>query len=75
MAFNSALGVGTGSSGVNISYDRHLTGMPWDTLSRALYPRTVYEAHRWADMLWSQAGVYAAAIKKAVRYQAADYEI
>lgn len=64
-----------GVSNVRVSYDRQATGMPWDTLSRALYPRSVYEAHRWADMLWTQAGLYTSSIKKAVRYQVADYEI
>jgi len=49
--------------------------MPWDTLSRALYPRSVHDAHRWADMLWTQAGLYTSAIRRAVRYQVANYEI
>jgi hypothetical protein len=49
--------------------------VPWHSLSRRVYPRTIDETLAWAEELWVHHGVYTSAIKKAVRYFMTDVEI
>lgn len=49
--------------------------VPWQSLSRSVYPRTIDETLAWAEELWLHHGVYTSAIKKAVRYFMTDVEI
>lgn len=45
------------------------------TLSRQLYPKTIYEVLEWADELWSHGGIYSQAISKAVRYFMTELDV
>lgn len=49
--------------------------IPWQTLSRFLYPRTVEEVLAWSEELWNHHGLYAQAIRNAVRYFMTEVEI
>jgi hypothetical protein len=49
--------------------------IPWQSLSRFVYPRTIEEMMAWAEELWLHHGLYSQAIKKAVRYFMTEVEI
>ena len=37
--------------------------IPWQNLSRLLYPRTMEQVFAWAEELWNHHGLYSQAIK------------
>lgn len=49
--------------------------IPWQSLSRFVYPRTIEEMMAWAEEMWLHHGLYSQAIKKAVRYFMTEVEI
>lgn len=49
--------------------------LPWQSLSRTVYPRTIEEVFAWAEELWMHHGLYTQAIKRAVRYFMTEVEI
>jgi len=65
----------TGMNGSGFTrWDNKVT-IPWKSLSRMVYPRQVEEVLAWAEELWLHHGLYAQAIKKAVRYFMTEIEI
>lgn len=61
----------------NNSYGRwaNKVTIPWQSLSRFVYPRTIEEMMAWAEEMWLHHGLYSQAIKKAVRYFMTEVEI
>jgi len=49
--------------------------IPWQTLSRFLYPRTVKKVLAWSEELWNHHGLYSQAIRNAVRYFMTEVEV
>ena len=49
--------------------------IPWQSLSRFVYPRTIEEMMAWAEEMWLHHGLYSQAIKKAVRYFMTEVEV
>lgn len=60
--------------GQNVSWADKTT-IPWHSLSRFVYPRTMEEVFAWAEELWNHHGLYSRSIQKAVRYFMTEVEV